>query len=544
MTSYLKQLLNYIYGTDKSELHLDFNLPNHIKDDDHFDVIIVGSGLSGLTTAYRLSQYGLKIAVIEATDQIGGRTRSFKMSNGDLISYGGTWSTFEDLSTIGLAYEIDCLPFVPDVKLQLNDLTNLITHPYLLIKLWLIGKKILSTGDDYWNSPLAKKYDKISLTQWLLSKKGFTNEEASRQAVLDYLYGMESYSFNLDNLSCFFAAVMIYVRLSNITTTGLLFPKLLRWNGGTGIFVSKLAQQIAKSNNVVFKCSEIITDLIQMDTQVIVKTNNLTLKANRVVVATSPLAAMNIKYTPNLPELSKNLFSSIVPWNDPALNLILVFKEHWGVGLMPLMNYRFPVEGIDGPIFDLTPNNSTKGIYRLLCNPDFVKGWTVDQIKESALKLFISYYPDKEVIITSLFEELIILNWLDSQPWIPAVAYYYPPGILSNYGSAMRQSFDKIYWAGSEKATRGLHWIEGAIDRGNQVAEELLLNLNKINNPTQYRQFINDFKNKGLTTVKNLDNLQNFENLINTIKSTFSALFRIDNLTDIEQRIFNKFKTL
>ena len=54
-----------------------------------YDVIIVGAGLSGLTTAYRLELYnqaqvksgntGLKYIVLEGSDRIGGRIHSVGM---------------------------------------------------------------------------------------------------------------------------------------------------------------------------------------------------------------------------------------------------------------------------------------------------------------------------------------------------------------------------------------------------------------------------------------------------------------------------------
>jgi monoamine oxidase len=40
------------------------------------DVVVVGAGLAGLSTAYRLQQTGMSIVVLEATSHIGGRIRT------------------------------------------------------------------------------------------------------------------------------------------------------------------------------------------------------------------------------------------------------------------------------------------------------------------------------------------------------------------------------------------------------------------------------------------------------------------------------------
>jgi protoporphyrinogen oxidase len=40
--------------------------------------VVVGAGLSGLTSAYRLAQAGAEVTVYEASDRVGGRTRTVR----------------------------------------------------------------------------------------------------------------------------------------------------------------------------------------------------------------------------------------------------------------------------------------------------------------------------------------------------------------------------------------------------------------------------------------------------------------------------------
>jgi monoamine oxidase len=53
------------------------------------DVIVVGAGMSGLTAARTLIDAGLKVAVVEARDRVGGRTLSKTLSNGVVVDMGG-----------------------------------------------------------------------------------------------------------------------------------------------------------------------------------------------------------------------------------------------------------------------------------------------------------------------------------------------------------------------------------------------------------------------------------------------------------------------
>lgn len=48
----------------------------------HFDVVVVGGGLIGLTCAYELTVRGLSVAVVESSAELGGLARTVELSNG------------------------------------------------------------------------------------------------------------------------------------------------------------------------------------------------------------------------------------------------------------------------------------------------------------------------------------------------------------------------------------------------------------------------------------------------------------------------------
>lgn len=54
---------------------------------DKFDVIVIGSGLAGLTTAFEISENGKSVIVLEKKDYLGGRTSSWD-ENGMLVESG------------------------------------------------------------------------------------------------------------------------------------------------------------------------------------------------------------------------------------------------------------------------------------------------------------------------------------------------------------------------------------------------------------------------------------------------------------------------
>lgn len=54
-------------------------------------VIVIGAGLSGLTSAWELRKAGHEVTVLEARDRVGGRTWSQRLGNGQVMERGGEY---------------------------------------------------------------------------------------------------------------------------------------------------------------------------------------------------------------------------------------------------------------------------------------------------------------------------------------------------------------------------------------------------------------------------------------------------------------------
>ena len=79
---------------------------------------VVGAGLSGLTTAYRLHTAGWRVTVSESESEIGGRTKSYQVG-GYLIdsgasALGASYRAYLEL-TEELGIRADVLPSSPYV---------------------------------------------------------------------------------------------------------------------------------------------------------------------------------------------------------------------------------------------------------------------------------------------------------------------------------------------------------------------------------------------------------------------------------------------
>ena len=106
------------------------------------------------------------------------------------------------------------------------------------MQLWLLGREInikIRKPVEEPNWPQLKhltRLDKVPLDEWLKeNSKEFGKEVGARcrAAVQDWMFQLENYPSDLSLLSTFFAADIVYLRLTNIQPTGVVVPRLLRY---------------------------------------------------------------------------------------------------------------------------------------------------------------------------------------------------------------------------------------------------------------------------------------------------------------------------
>jgi monoamine oxidase len=74
-------------------------------------IIIIGAGLSGLLTAYRLKKEGIPFKVLEARDRIGGRINTIYGTDETPVEMGATWFNSQHQHLIKLLEELGIEPF-------------------------------------------------------------------------------------------------------------------------------------------------------------------------------------------------------------------------------------------------------------------------------------------------------------------------------------------------------------------------------------------------------------------------------------------------
>ena len=92
------------------------------------------------------------------------------------------------------------------------------------------------------------------------------------------------------------------------------------------------------------------------------------------------------------------------------------------------------------------------------------------QRRAEALACFVRYFGRQASNPTGYIE----MNW-SAEPWTRGCyGGYAPPGVLTDYGPALRAPVGRIHWAGAETATYWNGYMDGAVRSGERVAAEVL----------------------------------------------------------------------
>ena len=65
-------------------------------------------------------------------------------------------------------------------------------------------------------------------------------------------------------------------------------------------------------------------------------------------------------------------------------------------------------------------------------------------------------------------------DWI-KEPWSRGgYVAHMPPGVMTQFGSALREACGRIHWAGTETATEWAGYLDGALQSGIRAAAEVV----------------------------------------------------------------------
>ncbi|XP_015265262.1 PREDICTED: amine oxidase [flavin-containing] A-like [Gekko japonicus] len=461
-----------------------------------YDVVVVGGGISGMSAAKLLSESGLNVVVLEARDRVGGRTFTIRNEQVSYVDVGGAYIGPTQNRILRLAKELGIETYKVDVVKRSILHKNGKSHPFLgafpaqwnpLVYLdfnnfWRtmdeMGKEVcwnscfFFSAEAPWDAPHAEEWDKMSMKQ-LIDKICWT--KATRDFALLFV------NINVTSESHEVSALWFLWYVKQCGGTTRIFSvsnggQERKFVGGSGQITERIMEQLKGK----VKLERPVVRIDQSGDNVIVETlNHETYEASYVISAIPPILTLKIHYKPELPAKRNELIQRL-PMGS-VIKCMMYYKEaFWKnmdfCGCMMIEDEEAP---ISITLDDCKPDGSVPAIMGFILTRKAFRlaNLSVEERKRKICELYAKVLGAEEALHPVHYEEK---NWSTEQYSGGCYTARFPPGIMFQYGRVIREPVGKIYFAGTETATKWSGYMEGAVQAGERAAREILYSMGKI----------------------------------------------------------------
>ena len=439
---------------------------------------VVGAGFAGLAAALRLKQAGESVALLEARDRVGGRTFTEVRDDGVWIDRGGAWIGPGQDRIKALMTEYGASSY----KQYLGGKAMMIidgkqyrysgTIPWSLSP-WAsanLGAVFLELGqmsksiplEAPWEARNAEKWDQITLAKWLRSN---TVSRAAHDLLETALAGC--YTSAASEVSMLFA---LYQMASGGGPGFLLGIKDAsqdsRIIGGMGAVYQPMAADIGDSLHL----SQPVRRIDQDADGVTVRSDNLTIRARRVIVAVPIAIASQIIYEPMLP-IDRSLLHQRMP-SGAIYKINIVYDEpFWrNHGL----SGQSAAPGSPATVtIDASTDAERPGVLCVIVEGPIAREIATldaDERRLTILAELVGRFGDKAASPVDYLEQC----WTTERYSGGGMLSHAPPGVLTEFGHALRTPCGRIHWAGTESSAVMCGWVDGAVRSGERAATEVM----------------------------------------------------------------------
>ena len=306
-----------------------------------YDVIIIGAGLAGLTSALKLSKDNKKILLIEKENYLGGRASSWN-SNNLFIEAGfhkhiGFYKELPNVLYESNVNLNDIVTWENEVEIILNKKEKIIfgidpiCHPIIFIKDLLGNNEILTLKDKLSLS----KFFLIGFKEYLLRPQSL-----DRYSIKEYANKLNIEKNVIDTIIKSLSTGIFFLPIENYSAKlffGLFYPGIFNihkirigaYNNGMSEILAKPISKTIIENNGIIKNNTIVTSLIEKNGKIIgIKTEKEKIYSKLTILATdignTKKILKNIKHPYinkilNIPTIS--VITAHIELKNPAMKL-------------------------------------------------------------------------------------------------------------------------------------------------------------------------------------------------------------------------------
>ncbi|MFI6521649.1 flavin monoamine oxidase family protein [Spirillospora sp. NPDC050679] len=449
------------------------------------DVVIVGAGLAGLTAARDLVAAGRSVIVLEARDRPGGRVYGLPLGDGTTSEGGAEFigPTQDRIAALTAEMGVETFPthnagknvYYRNGKRSLyatDGLLGSVPPDWGVVDLQIALTSLNNMAKDVpvgepWRAAKAEEWDSQTFHTWSRAHSLSAGARFLMDSFISATLSVRSRDVSLLYVLHYIAAAGNAGSPGNvdrlINTKG--GAQETRFTGGSEQVPIRLAARLG--DRVRYNAP--VRSVVAGDGGVTVNADGITVTAERVVVAMSPAIAGKIEFTPGLPASRAQLMQRY-PMGSIAKFVAVYETPFWRAD--GLTGQAVADSGAIDATFDNSPADGSRGILMGFINQTNIRrldSAPPEQLRAAGLDSFAKLFGDKaRSPVRTAYQRWDNEVWSGGGP--VGIA---PPGVLSDFGTALRAPCGPVHWAGTETSDFWTGYMDGAVRSGERVAREV-----------------------------------------------------------------------
>ncbi|HYF25045.1 MAG TPA: FAD-dependent oxidoreductase [Baekduia sp.] len=452
------------------------------------DVVVVGAGLSGLQAAHDVSAAGRSVVVLEARSRIGGRLLNHDLGGGEVVEIGGQWvgptqdvllALAKDLGVDTFAtYDRGDYLYARDGRVSRYAASGPLGPvppdptgvPEAFAALARLDEMAASVPlDAPWRASRAREWDSQTFETWKLANAQTPGGRFLLDLAIEAVWACEPRDVSLLH-------VLRYIRGAGNERTGGSITRLIsttggaqerRFVGGSHRIAAELARRLGRRRVLLGRP---VRRLVQGSGRVEVVTDRDTWTGRRVIVTAPPAVTAAIDFEPWLPADRAQLLQRFPQGNAIKCQAVYDTPFWRAEGLAG------QVTGDTDPVritFDNSPPDGAPGVLLAFIEGHAARVWArrpAAERRAAVLGNLVAFFGPRAASPRAYVE----MDWSAERWTRGCYVGFTPPGVLLDFGEAIRRPHGRVHWAGAETATTWNGYMEGALRSGRRAAQEAL----------------------------------------------------------------------